>query len=83
MHLTDGRTVRRAVPASHGTPDDPMTDAEIHAKYTANATRAPPADQARHLAELVDGLDRAGEIGTLLRTTAVDPEHLSATPRLS
>lgn len=83
VHLTDGRTVRRAIPASHGTSDDPMTDAEIRAKYTANATRALPADHARHLADLVDGLDQADEIGTLLHATAVDPEQLNATPRLS
>ncbi|MHA6761420.1 MmgE/PrpD family protein [Streptacidiphilus sp. PAMC 29251] len=80
LHLTDGRTLRRKIPASHGTPDDPMTDPEIRAKYQANATRTLTGSQARQLADLIAGLELAKEITTLLQATTVTPERLQAAP---
>ena len=80
LHLTDGRTLRRTIPASHGTPDDPMTGTEINAKYQANATRAIPEDQAQQLAGLVSDLDHAKNITALVQATTVAPERLQTTP---
>ncbi|MFB6552471.1 MmgE/PrpD family protein [Streptomyces sp. NPDC056405] len=80
LHLADGRTLRRKVAASHGTPDDPMTDGEIHAKYLANATRAIPEDQAHHLAALAAELDGAPDVTALVQAAAAAPEQLRKQP---
>ena len=80
IHLTDGRTLRRTIPASHGTPDDPMTSKEIHAKFHANATRAIPAPQARQLAELAGDLEHVKNITALIQAATVAPGSLQAAP---
>jgi len=66
LHLTDGRTLRRQVAASHGTPDDPMNDTEVLAKFTTNATRRLPASQAAHIADLVARLETLPTITGLI-----------------
>lgn len=43
--------------ASHGTPDDPLNDAEVLAKFTTNATRRIPAEQATRIADFVARLE--------------------------
>jgi 2-methylcitrate dehydratase PrpD len=53
LHLTDGRILRRQVAASHGTPEDPLNDSEVLAKFTTNATRRIPANQAARVADFV------------------------------
>jgi len=74
LHLTDGRTLRRRVPASHGTPDDPMPGAEVLAKFTANAGREFAPEQIAHLAELVQRLDQLNDVGELV-TACVRPSR--------
>jgi 2-methylcitrate dehydratase PrpD len=66
LHLSDGRTLRRHVAASHGTPDDPLNDTEVLAKFTTNATRRVPADQAAHIADLVARLETLPTISGLI-----------------
>ena len=71
VHLTDGRSVRRRVPASHGTPENPMTDTEVHAKFRGNAARVIDSDQAQHIAERVDTLENLPAISTLLQACMI------------
>jgi len=66
LHLTDGRVVRRRVPASHGTPDDPMSSDEVAAKFLSNAGRTIPVAQARRIVEVVDILQDLDDIGDLV-----------------
>lgn len=66
VHLADGRVVRRRVPASHGTPEDPMPDDEVLAKFRSTAERRVPAEQAHHIAELVAKLDDLGDVAELV-----------------
>ena len=66
IHLTDGRTVRSRVTSSHGTPGDPMPHDEVLTKFRGLAGRTVPAEQADRIADLVDGLDQAPNLGELI-----------------
>ncbi len=71
VHLTDGRTVARKIPNSHGTSEDPMSDAEVLAKFRATAGRRIDAAKADTIANLVGGLDGVGDVGELIDACAI------------
>ncbi|WP_428343108.1 MmgE/PrpD family protein [Mycobacterium sp.] len=71
VHLKDGRTVRRRIPASLGTPENPLSDSDIQAKFYANAARVLDTAQAQHIAELVDTLDKLPGTATLVESCVI------------
>lgn len=56
--FTDGTTERIDVPAFRGTPQNPLTDAELTALFVSAADGVVPADRARGIAEATLKLDR-------------------------
>ncbi len=70
LHLAGGRTVRRRVPASHGTPEDPMPEQEVLAKFTSNAGRELEPEQMRRIAELVARFDQLSDVAELVAACA-------------
>jgi 2-methylcitrate dehydratase PrpD len=56
--FTDGTTERIDVPAFRGTPQNPLTDAELAALFISAADGLLPADRARAVAESTLKLDR-------------------------
>lgn len=66
LHLKDGSTLSRRVPASKGTPENPLQLDEIIAKFHSTAGRAISADQAQQLTDLVLKLDRQADMSALV-----------------
>jgi 2-methylcitrate dehydratase PrpD len=66
LTLADGRVLRRRVADSHGTCQDPMPEGEVLAKFTGNAGRRVPAEQAGRIAGLVRDLDQLGDVAELV-----------------
>lgn len=66
IRTKDGRVFERVQPNNHGSPADPMTDAEIRAKFAENARRALPADRIDRIVAAVDQLDRAAGVAPLV-----------------
>jgi len=64
--LKDGRQFNCRRPTSLGTPEVPLSRAQVEAKFFANATRAIGRDAAQRLAELVLNLERAPSLEPLL-----------------
>lgn len=56
--FTDGTTERVDVPAFRGTPQNPLTDAELSALFVTAAEGVLPAERARRVAEATLRLDR-------------------------
>ena len=69
IYLRNGEVRRQRVAASRGTPDWPLTDAEVTAKFHANAERALLGDQAGRLAGLVGRLETLGNVNELVEAT--------------
>ena len=67
LALTDGRRVTSTVSHNKGTPDKPMTDAEIEAKFTDLAAPRIGTDAARRLVELCWRLDDCEDVAELAR----------------
>lgn len=63
--LTDGRELRGRVDHAKGTPENPMTDDEVLAKYLLMASRACGDARARELADLVSHLDELDDVRRL------------------
>ncbi|MBG6095841.1 MmgE/PrpD family protein [Nocardioides luteus] len=68
--LTDGSTETESVMAPHGNPSDPVTNAEIVAKFHALVDRVIPSERARAIEEAVLGLADAEDITTLVELLA-------------
>jgi 2-methylcitrate dehydratase PrpD len=73
IELADGRSVTSHVDANLGTPDNPMSDDDLSAKFTDNAA---PRFGAAGSARLLDALwsaDTADDFAELVRLTGVRP----------
>ncbi len=70
VHLRTGETVRRRVPASSGTPDNPLSPEAITGKFTANAARALPGEAVDAITAMVDDLESLPDISTLVQACA-------------
>lgn len=66
VHLRDGRVLRHRVTASRGTPDNPLSRAEVLAKFRETAGRALPEGQVARIIDLVDTLDELPDIAALV-----------------
>jgi 2-methylcitrate dehydratase len=68
----DGRVLEHHVRQPHGFGDDPLTDAELGAKFRGLAERRLSAEQARRLEQAVWGVDDLDDAGELLALTVPD-----------
>lgn len=64
--LKDGRVFRCRKPTSLGTPEAPLSRAEIEAKFFANATRAISREAAEEIVDVVLNLEKAESLGKLM-----------------
>ena len=71
LHLADGRTLRRQLAYSHGTPEDPMSDDEVLAKFRSTAGRRLPAERVQRIAELVQHLNQLPDTAELIDACAI------------
>jgi 2-methylcitrate dehydratase PrpD len=62
-----GRTYRSTIEHARGTVDNPMDDAAIEAKFMANSERIVGATAARHIVELVRGVQNLDDVAQLPR----------------
>jgi 2-methylcitrate dehydratase PrpD len=65
--LADGRVLKTVEEYNRGSPENPMTEAEILAKFEDNATAVLPATRARELAAAVLRLDEIEDVAALVR----------------
>jgi len=63
--LADGRTVRAEFPHAMGSPENPLHDASVLAKYRENAALSLPARDVEALERIVDGLEEESELSAL------------------
>ncbi len=75
VHLADGRLLESKVADSHGTPQDPMTDAEVREKFRATAERRLPPKQATRFAELILRLETLDGLDQLIDASIVPDAH--------
>ncbi len=64
--LKNGRVLRVRKPASLGTPEVPLSRAQIEAKFLSLATRAIPQDQAEKVIGTVFRLENEHSLGGLM-----------------
>jgi len=58
IELTDGRSIEQTRATNHGSPLDPMTDAELQAKFRAGFTSAGLGDRVDATLAAIDSLER-------------------------
>jgi 2-methylcitrate dehydratase PrpD len=63
--LTDGRRLQRRVAQAKGQPKNPLTEAELSAKFRDCAARVLPSGQVDVVVELVGRLETLPEVGVL------------------
>ncbi|MGW2424789.1 MmgE/PrpD family protein [Streptomyces sp. NPDC001709] len=66
LTLRDGRERSRALNQPHGGPDDPLTNAEIRAKYRALTTQVTDASRAAEIERLVLDLENQDRVDGLI-----------------
>jgi 2-methylcitrate dehydratase PrpD len=71
VDLSDGRSLSCRIDNNTGTPDNPMSDAALSAKFTDNAAPALGADRASHLLGVLWAVDGAGSFADVVRMTGV------------
>jgi 2-methylcitrate dehydratase PrpD len=62
-----GASVTKHVTRLRGSPEYPMTDEELEAKFLEQAAIGAPACDARRIAEAIRDLDAAGDVGEIAR----------------
>ena len=68
--IFDGVRHRTFIEHASGTADNPMSDAEIEAKFLANAEPVIGHDRARHVRDRVHGLDQLTDVRELIQLCA-------------
>jgi 2-methylcitrate dehydratase PrpD len=71
VDLTDGRSLNHRVESNTGTPDNPMTDAQLSAKFTDNTAPRLGADNAARLLDACWNVEKSKEFDDLVRLTGV------------
>jgi len=66
----DGRRLQSQVDYPKGSIQNPMSDAELQAKFTSLAAPVVGKDRAEAIVELVDKIEHCGDLGKLMRLTA-------------
>ena len=70
VHLRDGRVLRCRRPVSLGTPENPLPQRALEAKFASNAARVIRGDAALQLQDLVQRIDSLQDIETILALSA-------------
>jgi 2-methylcitrate dehydratase PrpD len=68
VRTTAGRMLQERVLTNRGGPDRPLSDAEIHRKFTDNAGTTLTDDQLARFHRLIDDLDTVDDVAALLET---------------
>jgi 2-methylcitrate dehydratase PrpD len=68
--LAGGDRFTHRVEHASGTADNPMSDAALHSKFTANAVPAIGANAASRLSNAIDGLEQVDDVAELARIAA-------------
>ena len=71
LTLKSGEVVSHRVATSYGTPERPMSDADLKAKFMANATRVLEAGKAEALMRMVLEVEQIGHVSELTRACKV------------
>ena len=71
LTLRDGRTLSHRVATSFGTPERPLSRADIDAKFMANATRVISAEAARKIIRAVEEIEQLESVAELMRLCTV------------
>jgi 2-methylcitrate dehydratase PrpD len=74
LRLSDGRTLTAAPHGPQGHPDHPLSDAALHAKFLACATRALPRAEAGAVAEQIASFEAIPDIRALTARLVGDAE---------
>ncbi len=69
--LESGEVVSHRVATSFGTPERPLSEGDVEAKFMANATRVMPADAAQRLLRAVWDVEHIGHVSELLHLCTV------------
>ena len=69
--LQNGTTYEERVLHNRGSPQNPLSEAELRRKFALNAGRLLPPDQVEHLADAALALDRAPRVDELLNMCRV------------
>lgn len=75
VHLRGDDTRRTRIPASSGTPDNPLSTADITRKFQSNASRVLPAAAAQTLASTIAALEEVSDITDIVRACATTDPH--------
>lgn len=73
--LRDGRTVDVVQEHNLGSPENPMSEAELRAKFDDNAAGVLDARQRERLADAIADVERFDDVSVLSRLTVPGPEH--------
>ena len=73
VRLSDGREFEQRMDASRGSREHPMSEAELHGKFSANVSRALPAVKERAIWEAGMSLDRMDDVGSFTELLATQP----------
>jgi 2-methylcitrate dehydratase PrpD len=73
IRLRDGRQIRRRVQQAKGQPGNPLSDADLAAKFLDCAARALPPERAESLLAAVERLDTLADVSVLARLLAAGP----------
>ncbi len=68
---TDGRRLERRVTNPKGTPESPLSDEELHAKFMRAATPKLGADRAAELAARIETIDSLETAADLIRLSVI------------
>jgi len=74
MRLSDGRSLTRTISHNKGTPDRPMTDDEIEAKFMDLSADRLGDDDARRVVEMCWNLEREGDVGAIVKLCGGPPQ---------
>jgi len=77
VRLTDGRTVSHQVYAPKGGPENPMTSAELEAKFNTCAQRVLSGGDARQAMELLHNLEDVPNVRALAELLMGHPTHVA------
>ncbi len=75
VRLKDGGELHRRVDHSRGRPEKPLTQAELRDKFDTCAARVLDPERSRHMADVIDGLDRVESIRELCESLAGSPSE--------
>lgn len=74
LRLTDGREVRRRIATSSGTPGNPLSGADVTAKFRSNARRVLPEAQVTGIEDEVRRTEHLKDLTELLRLCGAGSE---------